>query len=58
MDEIRAVKALLDPLGITIAVSACGCCGSPDFRLTYKGEEVASTDSINIDTSREDPIVL
>lgn len=34
------LKKILDDLGIELAVSGCGCCGSPLFTFKYLGQTI------------------
>lgn len=39
------VKRILEKHDMQINIDGCGCCGSPHFDFTYKGEVIAAFES-------------
>ena len=39
-DEILKMIEILSSHGIKMSASGCGCCGSPNIRFQYKGEDI------------------
>jgi hypothetical protein len=53
-ERIKKVKEILKANDIEMSVGGCGCCGSPFFSFSYKGEVIVEEeDNFNFDTSGE-----
>ena len=48
-EEIEKLKSILEPLGIEMNIWGCGCCGSPEVKIVYKGDVIVDTSVFNIE---------
>ena len=53
-EEIEKLKSILEPLGIEMNIWGCGCCGSPEVKIVYKGEVIINTSEFKIEMIEED----
>ena len=54
MSPHKRLKEFLKDHDIALEVEGCGCCGSPGFKLVYKGEIIVDEpENFNFDSDKD-----